>query len=384
MINSSLQTVLTQHSTTHSSKESTTSKTDRNDIHRGQPTRGVFVRGPFVEGEKVQLTDRKGNHQTFQLVAGAVFQTNHGLVYHDEIVGHDPGCIVTTHSTSKAETDLFHQKALKNARRVGGWEFVAFRPRMVDYTLSMPRGAQIMYPKDTAQVISLGDIRNGARVLESGGGSGAMSLALLDAVGQDGELVTIERDAEFVKVAKANIELFYGFFPSWWDVRVADFDDEAPQFEDKYFDRIVLDQLDPWNRLEQAYRVLDDGGVLIAYVTTTTQMSTLAEALRESGHWTEPSISELFERSWKAVGLAVRPEHDMIGHTGFLVCSRAMGRGFEALRPRQRGTKDVYQDVDSAAAGTLESLELRDISDHKLRKVLRDLHQQTDVLHNRG
>jgi tRNA (adenine57-N1/adenine58-N1)-methyltransferase len=328
------------------------------------------------------------------LVAGGVFQTNHGLIYHDEILGAKPGCIITTHSVVKtdpeddpAPNDVFavKAKALKSARRTGGWDFVAFRPRMIDYTLSMPRGAQIMYPKDTAQVIAIGDIRKGSRVLESGGGSGAMSLALLDAIGEDGELVTIERNGEFATIAQANIELFYGKRPQWWDMRVADFDTEIVNFPDGYFDRIVLDQLDPWNRLDEAYRVLDDGGVLVAYITTTTQMSKLAEALRQSGHWTEPEISELVEREWKAVGLAVRPEHSMIGHTGFLLSTRAMGEGFDALKPRQRGTKDVYRDVDtesSQADGMADSLELREVSDHKLRKILRDLDTQTRMLRN--
>ena len=128
------------------------------------------------------------------------------------------------------------------------------RPRLADYVLSMPRGAQIMYPKDIAQVIQLGDIRSGMRVLESGAGSGAMSVNLLDAVGERGHLTTIELRPEFAKVAQANATLYYGEAPSWWDLKTGDFDSVAAELPEHWFDRIMLDMLDPWNRLEQAYR----------------------------------------------------------------------------------------------------------------------------------
>ena len=225
-------------------------------------------------------------------------------------------------------------KPWKSSRAIGGWEYAVMRPRLADYVLSMPRGAQIMYPKDIAQVIQLGDIRSGMRVLESGAGSGAMSVNLLDAVGERGHLTTIELRPEFAKVAQA----------------------------------------------------IAPGGVLVSYVTTTTQMSRMAEALRAAGCWTEPQIQESFERTWKAQGLAVRPDHQMIGHTGFLVISRAMASGFEALRKRDRVTKDTQTDIDSLTdeqrEAQIEELELRDISDHKLRKVLRDLDRQVGELGN--
>ena len=258
------------------------------------------------------------------------------------------------------------------------------RPRLADYVLSMPRGAQIMYPKDIAQVIQLGDIRSGMSVLESGAGSGAMSLNLLDAVGESGHLTTIEMRPDFARVAEANGTLYYGERPVWWDIKVGDFDSVAATLDEHAFDRIMLDMLDPWNRLEQAHRVIAPGGVLIAYVTTTTQLSRLAEALRAAGCWTEPEIQETLERSWKVQGLAVRPDHQMIGHTGFLVVSRAMADGFAALKKRDRVTKDTTTDIDRMSdeerAAQLEDLELRDISDRKLRKVLRDLDAQVAAL----
>ncbi|WEV47554.1 tRNA (adenine-N1)-methyltransferase [Bifidobacterium sp. ESL0690] len=390
-------------------------------------------RGALQAGEKVQFTDRKGKKITDQLVSGGSTQTDHGIILHDDVIGSTEGIVVTT-VTSKREAQITggtpshdKPKPWKAARAIGGWDYAVMRPRLTDYVLSMPRGAQIMYPKDIAQVIQLGDIRSGLNVLESGAGSGAMSLNLLDAVGETGHLTTIEMRPEFAKIAEANATLYYGNCPEWWDLLTGDFDTVATglaqsietrssavgdgavassglskdETDDKKaissesnngsttdsmpsavmpFDRIVLDMLDPWNRLEQAYRVIAPGGVLIAYITTTTQMSRFCEALREASCWTEPEVQETFERTWKAQGLAVRPDHQMIGHTGFLVVTRAMAPGFEALRKRDRATKDTVTDIDSLTeeqqAERLADLELRDISDRKLRKVLRDLGDQ--------
>ena len=343
-------------------------------------------RGVLQAGEKVQFTDRKGKQITDQLTVGGTTQTEHGLIMHDQIIGRTEGIVVTT-VRAKREAQINQQhperdegKPWKSARAIGGWEYAVMRPRLADYVLSMPRGAQIMYPKDIAQVIQLGDIRRGMRVLESGAGSGAMSLNLLDAVGCEGSLTTIEMRPEFAKVALGNATVYFGERPGWWDLRIGDFDSVARELPEHAFDRIVLDMLDPWNRLEQAYRVIAPGGMLVVYVTTTTQLSRMAESLRQTGVWTEPDIQETLERSWKAQGLAVRPDHQMIGHTGFLVVTRAMAEGYHALHKRDRATKDTTTDVDELSvqqrAAQLEDLELRDISDRKLRKVLRDLDAQ--------
>lgn len=342
--------------------------------------------GVLRVGEKIQFTDRKGKRITAQLVAGGVTQTEHGLICHDDVIGQSEGVVITTVSAKRESSKTIldpsksSNKPWKAARAIGGWDYVVMRPRMVDYVLSMPRGAQIMYPKDIAQVIALGDIRSGMRVLESGAGSGAMSLSLLDAVGECGKLTTIELRPDFARIAESNATLYYGKRPEWWNLLTGDFDSVAKTLDAHSVDRIMLDMLDPWNRLEQAHRVIVPGGVLIAYVTTTTQMSRMAEALRESGVWTEPEIQETLERTWKAQGLAVRPDHAMIGHTGFLIVSRAMAEGFTALKKREHGTKDTVSDIDDMTAEEraeqLEDLSLRDISDRKLRKVLRDLDVQ--------
>ena len=357
------------------------------------------VRGPFRAGEKVQLTDRRGRRYTEQLVRGAASQTDHGFIRHDDIIGRDPGVVVisvsgprpnqtpdATPDAAKAGLDASPDspKPWKGSRSIGGWPYMVMRPRLVDYVLSMPRGAQIMYPKDIAQVLAIGDIRPGMRVLESGAGSGAMSLALVQAVGASGELVSVEMRSEFANVARSNVTLFMGHEPPWWEVRVSDFDSATAAMPEHHFDRVVLDMLDPWNRLEHAWRVMAPGGVLVAYVTTTSQMSRMAESLRGSDHWTEPEIGETIERGWKAEGLAVRPEHEMIGHTGFLIMSRSMAAGSTALRRHARAAKDTSRDIDSLSPAErrsrLEELELRDISDRKLRKVLRDLDRQTAYL----
>ncbi|KFI87068.1 tRNA (Adenine-N(1)-)-methyltransferase [Bifidobacterium reuteri DSM 23975] len=351
-------------------------------------------RGPFQAGEKVQFTDRKGKKITDQLVPGGSTQTEHGLILHDDVIGNTEGAVITTvHAKREAQVNQVYpekdrNKPWKSSRAIGGWDYAAMRPRLADYVLSMPRGAQIMYPKDIAQVIQLGDIRSGMRVLESGAGSGAMSVNLLDAVGEGGHVTTIELRPEFARVAKANATLYYGEEPAWWDLKTGDFDTVAASLPEHWFDRVMLDMLDPWNRLEQAYRAIAPGGVLVCYITTTTQMSRLAETLRDAGCWTEPQIEETLERTWKAQGLAVRPDHQMIGHTGFLVVSRAMAPGFAALKKRERYSKDTVTDIDAMTdeqrEAQIEELELRDISDHKLRKVLRDLDRQVNELHKLG
>ncbi|MFD0705016.1 tRNA (adenine-N1)-methyltransferase [Alloscardovia venturai] len=339
-------------------------------------------RGPLTAGEKVQLTDRKGHMLTFQLVSGGSTDTQHGQILHDSIIGQSEGRVIETIAgTSRKDVDSSHRpgKPWKSSRRIGGWQYTVLRPRLADYVLSMPRGAQIMYPKDIATVIELGDIRPGMRVLESGGGSGAMGIHLLEAVGESGELTTIEMRSDFARICEANATLFYGERPQWWRIIAGDFDSQAPQLQDNYFDRIVLDQLDPWNRVDEVHRLIAPGGVLTCYVTTTTQLSRLVEHLEQSGQWTVPHVQESLERNWKVDGLAVRPEHSMIGHTGFLVFARAMADGFTALKKRDRPNKDTTTDIDEAGINVSE-LELRDMSDKKLRKVLRDLDTQIRTL----
>jgi tRNA (adenine57-N1/adenine58-N1)-methyltransferase len=266
---------------------------------------------PFAAGERVQLTDPKGRQHTVFLEAGKQFHTHRGAIEHDALIGRPEGSVIT--STS-------------------GTPYLAMRPLLADFVLSMPRGAAVVYPKDAAHIVTLGDIHPGAVVLEAGSGSGALTCSLLRAVGPSGRVVSYENRADHAEVAARNVETFYGCRPQNWTLRVTDIADHPA---DEVADRVVLDMLSPWEVLPQVSAALRPGGVLVGYVATTTQLSRMVEALREHGGYTEPVAWESLIRGWHVVGLAVRPEHRMIGHTAFLVMARRLAPGVTAP-PRQR------------------------------------------------
>ncbi len=350
-----------------------------------------FFNDIFYVGEKVQLLDKRHKKVTIQLVPQGKTQTEHGYIWHDDLIGRPCGVKVVTSS---------HQDFAKTGRQLSGWEYIAQRPRLADYVLSMPRGAQIMYPKDIAQLIMQADIHPGLVVVESGGGSGAMSLGILNALGSiknNSQLITIEKRSEFARISQANIEIYYQGSPQWWSCLIGEFVQEAQKIKDHTVDRVIFDLLDPWNQLDQAARILRPGGVVGIYITTTTQMNRVTTHLYRSQQWSDIEIVELIERHWKAEGLSVRPEHSMIGHTGFLITARRLESNTSSLQLRKRGSKDVWKDVDSGMyytddptsdlmsdpvddAGSLSGSEGRAISDKKIRKVLRDLEQQTEVI----
>jgi tRNA (adenine57-N1/adenine58-N1)-methyltransferase len=267
--------------------------------------------GPFEEGERVQLSDPKGRLHTVTLAAGKQFHTHRGAIEHDHLIGAPEGSVVTSTSNT---------------------HYLALRPLLADFVLSMPRGAAVIYPKDAAQILSMGDVHPGATVLEAGAGSGSLTCALLRAVGTGGRVVSYEVRDDHAQVAVRNVETFVGERPANWDLRLGDVA-EHPAHE--AVDRVILDMLSPWEVLPAVSAALRPGGVLVGYVATTTQLSRLVEALREIGGYTEPAGSETFQRGWHVVGLAVRPEHRMIGHTAFLVTARRLAPGVTAP-PRQR------------------------------------------------
>ena len=203
----------------------------------------------------------------------------------------------------------------------------------------MPRGATIVYPKDAAMIVGSADIYPGARVLEAGVGSGALTLSLLRAVGEKGFVHSVERREDFAKNAAENVANYFGSTPSQWRLDVGSVQDQV--FTEK-FDRVVLDMLAPWECVAMAAEVLRPGGVFLAYVATTTQLSATAEALKEDGHFTEPESTETLVRGWHHEGLAVRPQQRMIGHTGFLIQSRRMAPGVDVLPRRRRPAKGAY------------------------------------------
>jgi tRNA (adenine57-N1/adenine58-N1)-methyltransferase len=273
-------------------------------------------RGPLRPGDQVQLTDPKGRMHTITLEAGRQFHTHKGILEHDALIGGPEGVVVTIGSTS----------------------YLALRPLLSDYVLSMPRGAQVVYPKDSGQIVQMADIFPGAHVVEAGVGSGALSMSLLRAVGEGGRLSSYERRAEFAEIAQKNVERFFGGPHPAWTVTVGDL---AHALDETDVDRVVLDMLAPWEVLDAVSRALRPGGLVCCYVATTTQLSATVEALRSHGTFTEPQSWESMVRGWHVEGLAVRPEHRMIGHTGFLCTSRRLADGVEPPVRRRRPSKGM-------------------------------------------
>ena len=273
------------------------------------------VAGAFEVGDRVQLTDPKGRHHTVVLEAGKQFHTHRGAIAHDDLIGAPEGSVV--HSTANTG-------------------YLALRPLLADFVLSMPRGAQVIYPKDAAQIVGFGDVGPGMRVLEAGAGSGALSCSLLRAVGSGGSVTSYERREDFADVARGNVGAFFGEVPANWDLRLGDLTDHPAE---EVVDRVVLDMLEPWAVLPTVAAALRPGGVLVGYVATTTQLSTYVEALRAQGVWTEPHAWESLLRPWHAVGLAVRPEHRMVAHTAFLVTTRRLADGTVAPVRQRRAQK---------------------------------------------
>jgi len=277
------------------------------------------VQRPLRVGESVQLTDDRGKHHTIVLEEGKRFHTHRGSIGHDDLIGSPEGCVV--YSDRKVP-------------------YLALRPLLMDFVLSMPRGATVIYPKDSAAIISVADVFPGARVLEAGAGSGALSCSLLRAIGPNGRLFSFERREDFAEIAAANVLKFFGEPQATWSLTTGDLVVSLPDSEAAAgVDRVVLDMLAPWECIDAVASVLIPGGVLVVYVATTTQMSTLVEALREHGEFTEPVSTETMVRSWHVEGLAVRPDHRMIGHTGFLVQTRRMAPGIAAPPRRRRPAK---------------------------------------------
>ncbi len=226
----------------------------------------ISRRGPFAPGDQAQLTDPKGRRHLAVLQPGKVFHTHRGSIVLDDLIGSPEGSVV---------------------RSSAGTPYVALRPLLADFTLSMTRGAAVVYPKDAAQILAMADIWPGARVLEAGAGSGALSCWLLRAIGPDGLLVSYERRADFADIARANVERFFGGLPPQWQLRPGEFGGSqdaaaapaaaAPATAagdaagegagdegtgDEPFDRVVLDMLAPWECVTTSARLLLPGGVL--------------------------------------------------------------------------------------------------------------------------
>jgi tRNA (adenine57-N1/adenine58-N1)-methyltransferase len=285
-------------------------------------------RGPLRAGEWVRLLDAKGRKHNLPLVPGKRFFSNRGHVEHDEMIGREEGFTVTAST---------------------GGEYLVFRPLLSEFVVSMPRGAAVVYPKDAAQIVAMADIFPGAEVVEAGVGSGALTCSLLRAVGPHGRVTSYERREEFADVARQNVRQFFGTVDGSedgdthpaWTLRLGDLATELPASGERC-DRVILDMLAPWECLEAAADALRPGGIVCAYVATTTQLSRFTETVRVHGGFTEPQAWESLVRDWHVEGLAVRPGHKMIGHTAFLVTARRMAPGQQAPRKTRRPAAGAY------------------------------------------
>lgn len=265
----------------------------------GQPRRPGAPE-PLCAGEPVLLLDRKGRRYLITLQAGAAFHFHAGEVSHDALIGAAEGTRV---------------------RSGKGAELTALRPTPVDWTLKAPRGAQVMYPKDQALVVMLADICPGATVVEAGAGSGALSAALLRAVGTEGRVISFEARDEHADVAERNVERRLGGPPANWELRRADVTSELAELD---CERVVLDLLEPWAAVPAAVEALRPGGFLAAYTPSVPQVMRLREQLDEDPRWGLAETLESLVRGWHVEGLAVRPDHRMVAHTGFLTVVRRL------------------------------------------------------------
>lgn len=255
---------------------------------------------PLRAGEQVVLHDRRGRRYLLTLTDGGEFHSHAGVLAHDELIGAPEGSV---------------------RRTSRGMEVIALRPTLEDLTLKMPRGAQVVYRKDQALIVGFGDIRPGCTVVEAGAGSGALTMALLAAVGPEGRVVSIERRPEHLEVARRNVCAAFGGQPPNWELLEGDAADHLPHIP---CDRVVLDVLEPWTLLEPAAQALRPGGVLVVYTPTVPQVMRVREQLDGDGRWGLSRTFETLLRDWHVDGLAVRPDHRMVAHTAFLTTARRL------------------------------------------------------------
>jgi len=272
---------------------------------------------PLAAGETVLLIDRKRRRHLITLEAGATWHSHLGPVEHDRLIGAREGTAVRT---------------------VRNMEVVVLRPTRDDFVLKMKRGAQVIYGKDQAMIVAQADVRPGATVVEAGAGSGALTLALLDAVGPTGRVVSFDLRADHAAIARRNVERFHGGAPANWSLVEADVSDGLVGLRPH---RVILDLVDPWNVVASAGEALAPGGILLAYMPTVPQVMRLTETLWSHGGFAEVRTNETLVRGWDVDGLAVRPAHRMVAHTAFLTSARRVLPGPEGgpVPPRRRGTE---------------------------------------------
>lgn len=257
------------------------------------------MKGAFSAGDLVLLVDRKQRRYLVTLAAGKSFHSHAGTLDHDALIGSGEG---------------------RRVRTSGGAELVVLRPTLADYVLKMKRGAQVIYPKDIGPILVYGDVFPGAAVVEAGVGSGALTMALLRAVGPAGTVTSYERREDHAAQASANIAAFCGEVANHV-LRLADISEGIAERE---VDRVLLDLPEPWTVVEAAGDALVAGGILLTYLPTVPQVQRAVDALVAHGF----GFCETFEvihRGWNVDGMSVRPDHRMVAHTGFITVARLLG-----------------------------------------------------------
>ncbi|MDH3397531.1 MAG: tRNA (adenine-N1)-methyltransferase [Acidimicrobiia bacterium] len=249
-------------------------------------------------GDDCLLIDAKGKYYLIRLTEGGNFHSHLGRLPHVDIIGIQEGSSVVSEKGSR---------------------LVVLRPRFFDYILKMKRGAQVVYPKDIGPILVYADIAPGSLVLEAGTGSGALTMALVRGVGPDGRVVSVERRSDHAEHAHQAIERYFGTIPSNLELRVGNVEEMVAGVQP---DRIVLDLPQPWDIVEAAVDSLQGGGVFCSYVPTVPQMQQTVETLQASGAFIELMSFETFLRTWNVEGRSVRPDHRMVGHTGFITVAR--------------------------------------------------------------
>jgi len=253
---------------------------------------------PFEPGERVLLLDAKGRRYLVRLQEGGTFHFHGGAVRHDDLLGRQEGVVVSSAS---------------------GASLAAYRPRLADFILKMPRGAQVVYPKDVGAILIFADVSPGARVLEAGTGSGSLTISLARAVGESGRVVSYELRPDHHDQAVRNVETYFGTIPAHVELREGDVVEAAA--EAGRYSQIVLDLPQPWDCIDLACRVLEPGGVFCAYLPTTVQVQQLGLALEEAG-FRDLETFETLMRTWHVAERSVRPNHRMVAHTGFVTVGR--------------------------------------------------------------
>lgn len=273
----------------------------------------------FSSGERIHLVDHKRRQYAFTLKAGETYQFSGHKIAHDLIIGRPDGTIVTLS---------------------GGKKMVALRPTFGDYVLKMPRGAQVLYPKDLAIIPMWADVYPGARVFEAGTGSGALTMALLRAVGPAGVVVTYEAREDFARTALTNIERYLGAPSNLIPLRRNVYEGIELLEDGELFDRVVFDLPEPWQVVPHAAQVLRSGGIYLSFVPTVPQVMHTVEALERATVFGMIETFETLLRTWSVQGRSVRPDHRMVAHSGFITVARKVEPGVLARMPESDGRSE--------------------------------------------